>query len=198
MDLRIVVENLPFLFMVVIIFIILFIFLKFKKNRILVEILSCVDGGLISSSNRYHIVLDRKTKTKHLKPMFGKESLFCPQDKFFKKVEGNPFIGINRHLTYIKDGKDVKAVLPSSDLGADADIYKVEYTRWVFLNDREEFLRSIDKNKILFLLSIYAPLVVIIATILFFSITIMYQIGVLHTLEVNIEKMTETIINTIK
>lgn len=198
MDFTILVKNAPLFLILTTLIIALIVFLKFQKNRILVETLTSVDGGCVSSSSRYCIAIDKKTKTKHLKQMFGNKVLYCPSQKYFKKVDSVPFIGIQRHLTYIKNGKDVKIVLPSSDFSNYSTIEDVDYRRWLFLNEREEFLRKIDKDKIMFLLSIYAPLVVIIATILFFAVTIMYQIGVLHTLENNIDKMTQTIINTIK
>ena len=198
MNMGLIIEQTPLFIFFLSLLAAFFVFIKFQKSRILVETLEYVDKGFISKSGRYNIILDPKTKTKHLKPIFGKKTLYCPQNKYFKKVDGMAFIGINRHISFIKDGKDVKAVLPTNDINPNAEIHILDYRRWLFLKEREEFLRKIDKDKIVFLLSIYAPLIVVISTILFFAVTIMYQIGVLNNLSSEISKISDALINTIK
>lgn len=197
MNMEVIVQQTPLFMFVLSIMAAIFVFMQFSKHKIMVEVLEYVDGGFISKSFRCCKMKDRRTRTKHLKPMFSKKTLYQPSNMYFKKVNGMPFIGVNRHITFIKDGVDLKAVLPSKDTSNLAEVSILDYRRWFFLKQREEFLRNINKDKIMFLLSIYAPLIVIVSTILFFAITIIYQIGVINNISHEIKEISKAIINTV-
>ena len=148
---------------VLIISVALFVFFKFAIHRVFVEIMPRVKGGYVCQGGRYAINYDKQNKLEYLQPMFGRERLPAFPSQAYQKCKGLPFIGILRELSLIELNRyNYKVSLPTTDKDKYGETRYYNTLNWVFLEQRRQFLKHTQREQMMNLLSMLAPMVVIL------------------------------------
>lgn len=141
------------------------IFTKLATNRILVEKLYIVKNGLVVRNGRYRI----DNKNNCLRAMFGPDKLPLFPEQYYQKVNGAPILGLRRVISVVFKNKYSPMICLPTDNKENIGEYKdLETRRWYYTIQRNIFLKQFNKTNIAYILTVYAPLVIIIFTIGFF------------------------------
>lgn len=174
-----------------IIAVVLFVLWKLHQNRMYVEIYEKVKSGYISKPGRYRIIYDKGTKMHSLVPMFGNERIPAFKSEHFQKVQSVPYFGILRQIKLIKVNKHTYyPVLPPTDRSILGDVKDYDSLTWVETEMIKAFEKKINRGQLLYVLSVTAPLIVIISAIVFLIIAMYTDQYLLHTLVAKIEEVT--------
>lgn len=171
-----IANNMSFITIGVIVFIILFFLYKLMKHRIEVVILTPVEGGYVQNSGRYRLQYNKENKRPSFVPIFGNETLPAYDSKYFQKIKGGiPFITPMRTITLVMLNKYSPVVVNSN-----GQLEHIDNKRWLFDTHRAEYIKKLNKGNLAYFLAIYVPLVVALGAIVFWIVTIFMQVGVVE------------------
>lgn len=177
--------------------IVLFILYKCISNRICVEINEAVHKGVVPSSGRYRRVYNSRTKMHELRPMLGREPLPDFPHNAFQKVKDWPFFGIKRQLTLIKLNEyTYKVALPDLNIENDFKIIDYDVKGWVYNLMYSKFENRIRMSNLLYVLSIFAPILVIILSIGIFVMAIGANMMLISNLNNEIHRLIDVLVIT--
>lgn len=171
----------PWLFWAIVFGILLGVLHRLMTHSIFVERLTLVKGGYVSTGGRYAEVFDKYSELWFLRPIFGKARLPIFPSNHYQKVKSLPFLGVKRELMLIyinKFNPIPKVIVPTQDNKRYGIIKDVDIKRWLFINQRQEFIRKLKQADIVYMLSILAPTIIIFGSIIFFTITILLQASI--------------------
>ena len=151
-----------------------YVLFKLHKSRIFVEVYEKIKGGYVQKAGRYRIVFDKQTNMHCLISMMGGQRLPAFSSKHYQKVESQPIIGILRQIKLIKVNKHTYYPItpPDNQLACLGEVQPYNSLGWVRTEIIREFEKKIHKGQLLYLISILAPIVVILAVLAFFGIAI--------------------------
>ena len=155
---------------------ILMLLYKLSTHRVQIERLTPVEGGYVSTTGRYRLVYDKKSKRPSFVSMFGNEKLPAYDSKYFQKIQGGiPFIGAMRTLSLVFINKYSPVVCNTN-----GQLEHIDNKRWLFDTDKAQYIKQRESGNLAYFLAIYAPLIVIVGSIAFWAVTIFMQINVVE------------------
>lgn len=188
----------PMFFWVLGLSILFLIVFKLTTNRISVERLMPVSDGYVIRSGRYREGIDKETGLRFLQPMFGKERIPILPNHNYQKVDGLPFFGIEKHISlFYPDKYSTSISLPPKDRECIGRYNEFDARRWFFMDQRAKFIKKIKRGEIIRFLSIYAPLMVIVGAIIFWSVMIIIQASILNKVGADIDMIAISIVGIV-
>jgi len=192
------INILPYMIWGSLVCLLLVVFWRFFTHRIFIEKLELVQGGYVIRGGRYCVAFDKHSKLHYLKPMWGKEKLPYFPEKYFQKAKGLPFFGIKRELSLIFLNKYTPMVSIPPNTGRVGGVKRVDIKRWFFMNEHSRFIEKIKRGDVYLFLSIFAPSLIIFATLIFFSVIVMMQINITENLGDRIDDLFNVLVEMYK
>lgn len=135
---------------------------KMSRHRITVEQYEFVKGGFVIRSHRYRRKFNKSTKIHELVPMYGKEVIPDFDYDDFHKDKGFPFFGSQRSLKLVRINRWTYKVIVPPKGGNVGAVEERDCMGWVRGQINYAVDRFIKRERLMMLLSVIAPLAVIL------------------------------------
>jgi len=180
---------------IVLLAIILIVFMRMSKHRRMVEIYEEQKEGYVLKSGRYAVAFDKENNLEYLRPVMGKKRLPNFPFNAWQKVNGIPFIGINRSISIIKRNEYSYRVLVPPDVETrKATTEYADSLTWSFIEHKRKFDVKMKRTNMVYYLSIFAPSAIIIGSIVFFTAMMLMNAGIINDAASKITQATNTLI----
>jgi len=174
--------------------ILLIVFMRMIKHRRLVEIYEEQKDGYVLKSGRYAVAFDKENNLEYLRPITGKKRLPNFPFNAWQKVNGVPFIGINRSISIIKRNEYSYRVLVPPDVETrQSSTEYADSLSWSFIEHKRKFDVKMKRTNMLYYLSIFAPSAIIIGSIVFFVVMMLLNAGIINNAADKINLATNTL-----